>query len=201
MSSQLAPRWIEPEEYLEAERAAETKSEYFNGRIFAMAGASRLHTVVCVNLTREVSSQLKGRPCETYVQDLRVRVENTGLYTYPDIAVVCGKPQLADGHNDVLLNPTLIIEVLSPTTEAYDRGDKFAHYRRLDSLREYVLVAQDRARIERYVRRDEAWILTEFSSLDEIVFLESIDCSLTLREVYDKVEFQPRPDLDRQKPM
>jgi len=155
-----------------------------------MAGASPEHVLITANVTRELGLQLKGRPCRVYSIDLRVRVSETGLYTYPDVVVVCETPQFNDAHRDTLLNPTLIVEVLSPTTEAYDRGEKFGHFRRLESLREYVLVAQDRPRVERYLRQGESneWLLAEASGLQATLPLSSIGCTLALSEVYDKVE-------------
>jgi len=136
---------ISLEDYLAAERQAETKSEYLKGEVFAMSGASRQHNLIVWNLSGALYSQLRGRGCEAYVGDVRVHIPATGLYTYPDIAVVCGEPRFEDGELDTLLNPTLLIEVLSPSTEGYDRGKKAAHYRTLDSLREYVLVSRKRS--------------------------------------------------------
>ena len=176
------------EEYLARERMAETKSEYLGGEIVAMAGATRAHNLMVGNLYRELSQQLRGGPCEAYVNDMRVRVNRTGLYTYPDIVVACGEIQFDDNQADTLLNPVVVIEVLSPKTEAYDRGDKFAHYRRLDSLQEYVLVAQDKMRVERYVRQGEAWVLSELSAPDDVVSLSAIGCNVTLRDLYERVD-------------
>ena len=147
--SQLAEQFITAADYLALERQAETKSEYLNGRIYAMSGASRSHNRITFNLARRIGNQLGGRRCEGYVNDMRVKVSPTGLYTYPDVVVVCGKEQFEDTHLDTLLNPTLIIEVLSDSTEAYDRGRKFLHYQLLDSLIDYLLVSQDAPRIER----------------------------------------------------
>ena len=178
-----------PEEYLALERKADCKSEYVNGQVIAMAGASRIHNLIAGNFYREVSQQLRGRPCEAYISDMRVKVSHTGLYTYPDVVVVCGEIRFEDVDNDTLLNPTVIVEVLSASTEAYDRGEKFAHYRRLESLQEYLLVAQDKVRIEYYVRQGAQWILSEASTLDETVHLAAIDCDVVLRDVYDKVQF------------
>jgi Uma2 family endonuclease len=178
-----------PEQYLILERKAEYKSEYINGQILAMAGASRAHNLIAGNLYREISQQLRGRPCEAYISDMRVKVSRTGLYTYPDVVVVCGDIRFEDVSNDTLLNPTVLVEVLSASTEAYDRGEKFAHYRRLESLQEYVLVAQDKVRIEQYVRQGTQWVLSEVSAFEEAVPLASIGCDIALREVYDKVQF------------
>jgi Uma2 family endonuclease len=188
MASLPKPRFT-PEQYLALEREAETKSEYFDGEIFAMSGASRQHNLISVNVIAELRAQLKGRPCEVYGSDMRVKVDPTGLYTYPDV-VVCGEVRLEDEHLDTLLNPTVLIEVLSPTTEAYDRGKKFAHYRRLDSLTDYLLIAQDQPRIEHYARQaDQKWVLSEASELCASLPLTSLGCTLALAEVYDRVTF------------
>ncbi len=178
-----------PEQYLTLERKAEFKSEYVNGMIIALAGASRSHSLIAFNLAGVLRAQLVGRACEAYVSDMRVRVAATGLYTYPDVVVACGDIRFEDERTDTLLNPTVIVEVLSPSTEAYDRGEKFAHYRRLESLQEYVLVSQDKIRVESFVRQGAQWLLSEVSGLDETVRLESIVCNLTLRDIYDKVRF------------
>jgi len=178
-----------PEQYLALERKSPIKNEYYDGEIFAMAGASREHNLIALNLGGELRSQLRDRPCEAYVSDMRVLVARTGLYTYPDVVAVCGEREFQDSEVDTLLNPTLLIEVLSPSTEAYDRGKKFFHYRRLKSLREYVLITQDRVYVERYTRQGEEWLLTELSSLDDSLRLASIDCNVPLREVYAKLEF------------
>jgi len=175
------------EEYLTLERSASSKSEFHDGQIYAMTGASREHNLVTINIAGELRSQLKKRPCEAYVNDMRVKAVDARSYHYPDIVVVCGTPQFEDAHVDTLINPTLLIEVLSPSTEAYDRGGKFAHYRKIPTLREYLLVAQDQPSIERYLRQGDVWILTEAVGLEADVPLESIDCVLSLREVYDKV--------------
>ncbi|MFA5922179.1 MAG: Uma2 family endonuclease [Methylococcaceae bacterium] len=175
------------EEYLTLERSASYKSEFHEGQIYAMTGASRQHNLVSGNIYRELSLQLKKRPCEAYINDMRVKAAEANSYHYPDIAVACGTPQFEDAQVDTLLNPTVLIEVLSPSSEAYDRGGKFAHYRKIASLREYLLVAQDQPSIERYIRQGDVWILTEAVGLEASIPLESIDCVLSLREVYDKV--------------
>jgi Uma2 family endonuclease len=176
-----------PAEYLELERAAETKSEYRAGQIVAMTGVSRAHSLIVGNLLGEMRQQLRGSSCEVHSNDLRVRVSRTGLYTYPDVVVACGEILFEDDQVDTLLNPVVVIEVLSPSTEAYDRGEKFAHYRRLDSLQEYVLVAQDRVRVERYVRQGEQWVLSELSAREDVLALTAIDCQIGLREIYERV--------------
>ena len=185
------PSLLTPGEYLELERKAEFRSEYIAGRMYAMTGASRRHGLIAGNFFRELSSQLRTRACEAYMNDLRVKVSPTGMYTYPDIVAVCGEVLLEDTHFDTLLNPTVIVEVLSESTEAYDRGEKFAHYRRLDTLREYVLVAQDKIRVEHFRREGEEWILSEVSGADATLHLASIDCHISVAAIYEKVEFNP----------
>ncbi len=187
MSAVLTQTRYTAEEYLTLERSASCKSEFHDGQIYAMTGASRRHNLITVNIARELSVQLKKRPCEAYINDMRVKVAEARSYHYPDIVVVCGTPQFEDAHVDTLLNPTLLIEVLSSSTEAYDRGGKFAHYRKIPTLREYLLVTQDQPSIERYQRQGDVWILSEAVGLDAAVSLESIDCVLSLSEVYDKV--------------
>jgi Uma2 family endonuclease len=187
MSRQIKP-YVTPEEYLALERKAEHKSEYLHGEIFAMTGASHKHNLVAGNIFGELRQQLKGRQCEVYVSDMRVKVTATGLYTYPDVVVVCGAPKFEDEYVDTLLNPTLLVEVLSQSTERYDRIAKSSYYRTLDSLAEHLLVAQDEVRLEQYVKQANGqWLLFECSSLDKVVELPSISCSLALRDVYDKV--------------
>ncbi|HAS50942.1 MAG TPA: hypothetical protein DCS21_04095 [Gammaproteobacteria bacterium] len=178
-------------EYLDQERRAENRSEFYHGQIYAMAGASRAHNLIMVNLTRELSQQLKGRPCEVYSSDMKVKVKPSGLYTYPDVTVVCGEPRFDDAQNDILLNPKIIIEVLSPSTEACDRGDKFEHYRRLASLSDYILVSQHRCRIEHFSRQaDGRWLLVEVNDLQADLALDSIGCALPLAEIYERVVFE-----------
>ena len=182
---------LAPEDYLARERSAGFKSEYFDGETFAMTGASESHNLIVINIIAEIRQQLKKRPCKLYANDMRVRVDSTGLYTYPDLAVVCGKALFDDTHLDTLLNPTLIVEVLSDSTEAYDRGRKFEHYRKLGSLVEYVLIAQSRPHVDSYRRQpDQQWLLTECDGLDGQLRLQAIDCELALAEVYDKMELQ-----------
>jgi Uma2 family endonuclease len=189
MSSQPST-FLTPEEYLEIERRAERKSEYFQGEMFAMAGASLEHAEIIINLARELSQRLKGRPCHVYSTDVRLRVDPTGLYTYPDVMVICGDPQLADERRDTVVNPVLIVEVLSESTEAYDRGKKFEQYRTLPSLREYLLVAQDAPRIEQWIRQpDDNWLRAETKGRGASIQLASVDCVLPLAEVYDKIEW------------
>ena len=188
MSSQATQHYT-PEEYLARERQVQCKSEYHAGEIFAMAGASRWHNLIVANVIGELRSQLKGRLCTTYPSDMRVKISPAGLYTYPDVTVVCGAAQFEDNQQDTLLNPTLIVEVLSESTEAYDRGGKFAHYRKLASLLEYVLITQTKPHVEHYVRQpDSRWLLSEADNVHDTIHLPSIDCDLALAEVYYKVD-------------
>lgn len=177
-------------EYLAFERASEFKHEYVDGEIFAMAGASEAHNLICTGASFVLYSQLRGRQCKVYPSDMRLKVQATGDQHYPDISVVCGEPRFADDVFDTLLNPTVIIEVLSPSSEAYDRGKKFQSYRQLTSLREYLLISQDSPHVERYLlNENDKWELTEASGLDSSVELTSIDCVMALADVYEKVDF------------
>lgn len=186
--------YITPREYLINERKRDFKSEYWNGELYAMAGASERHNLITANVVADFHTQLRKRSCKVYPSDMRVKIPAMGLYTYPDVVVVCGKPQFEDEENDTLLNPTVVVEVLSKSTENYDRGRKFENYRRLDSLTEYLLIAQDRAYIEHYVRQgDNQWLLSETKELQDVIELPTIECKLALADVYDKVDFQSRP--------
>lgn len=194
MSSQ-AKSLLTPEQYLEIERQAEYRSEYYQGEMFAIAGAKEPHNVLAGNLLGVLHPQLRGRLCRVYPSDMRVRVSATGLYTYPDVTVVCGQPQLADEYADTLLNPTVIAEVLSPTTEGHDRGRKFEHYRAIESLAEYLLVAQERVHVELYTRQpDGRWLLSEASRLEDTLELRSIECRLALADLYEKVDLTSPPE-------
>lgn len=197
MSTQIESRLATPEEYLAAERVAETRSEYFAGEILAMTGASRVHNVIAGNIHGLMWTHLRGRPCEAYIGDMRVKVSTSGGYTYPDVVVVCGEPCFEDVHVDTLLNPTLIVEVLSPSTERYDRGRKLEHYRKIPSLAEYVLVSQDARRIEWYTRQEgEFWFYRDTQEGQQTVEFASIGCILSLDEVYDRITFaDARPNV------
>jgi len=193
MTALPTKKYISPEEYLATERDALEKHEYLNGEIFAMAGAKMAHVRICGNLSASLVQQLRNRDCQPFQSDLRTHIPTTGLYTYPDITVVCGKPELVpDGYLDTLLNPTLIIEVLSPSTAEYDRGAKFDHYKTIDSLKEYVLVWQAKKRVARHTRRDDdSWVLTDFIGDDSEIELVSIGCVLSMADIYEKVENLP----------
>jgi Uma2 family endonuclease len=190
MQPQRRP-YLTEEEYLAIERRAEYKSEYYQGEMFAMAGASEKHNLITLNIAAELHGIMKNRPCRVYSSDMRVKIQATGLYTYPDVVVVCGELVSDDAHRDTLLNPTLIVEVLSKSTEAYDRGEKFKAYRLVPELREYVLVAQDRPHVEVFTRSDTGmeWVLRDATGVDAQLNLHSIDCTLSLADIYSKVEF------------
>src|SRR6185295_12799056 len=177
-----------PEEYLKIERKAAYKSEYYTGEIFAMSGASRAHNLIVANVTTALNTQLENRECEIYANDMRVRTPDRSTYAYPDVVVVCGQPQFEDAEVDTLLNPTLIIEVLSPSTETHDRTKKFADYRKIESLKEYILIAQQECRLTQFIKQpDGMWLFQEASSLGEIVQLTSVNCDLALEKAYRKV--------------
>lgn len=186
---------LSPQEYLDRERRADFRSEFYRGEMFAMAGASWEHTLLKDNLAREAGNQLKGGPCRVATSDLRVKISATGLYTYPDMVVVCEEPQFEDKVMDTLLNPRVIVEVLSESTEKYDRGTTFAHYRQLPSMHEYVLIAQDRPLVERYVRQtDNSWLLTTFNGLTATFGFGSIPASIGLADIYRGVELPETPN-------
>jgi len=181
---------LTPEQYLEIERKAEYKSEYLAGEMFAMSGASREHNVLVWTLASILFEQLHDRQCELYPGDMRVLVAPTGLYTYPNIVGVCGIPRFRDGHADTLINPTFLAEILSPSTEAYDRGRKFEHYRQIESLQEYLLVAQDRMHADLFLRRsDSNWILAQADRPDDALRLRSLGCELPMARLYQKIDF------------
>ncbi len=183
--------FVSPEEYLERERRAEYKSEYFAGEIVAMAGAKRKHNLVSSNVTTSLGVQLRDEPCEVYANDMKVRADQSRQYSYPDVVVVCGEPRFQDNGDDVLLNPTIVVEVLSPSTEAQDQGEKFLRYRQIESLTDYLLIAQNERRVEQFTKQpDGSWRLVETFDTGE-VRLDSIGCTLSLADVYNKVAVEP----------
>ncbi len=178
-------------EYLVQERRASRRSEYLGGQIFAMAGASRQHNLITGNVVRELGARLRRTPCEVYPSDMRVKVSSTGLYTYPDAVVACEEPEFEDAELDTLLNPTVLVEVLSKSTADYDRGQKFEHYRTLASLKEVLFVAQDAAHVVHYRRQtDDTWILSETRDPEARLALTSIETEIPLAEIYAKVRFK-----------
>jgi Uma2 family endonuclease len=195
MSPQPVSR-LTSQEYLVSERDSEQKHEFYRGEMFAMGGASFAHNQITTNIGTLVNTLLRNRDCAVTLNDLRVKITATGLYTYPDVVVTCESPKFEDEESDTLLNPQVIMEVLSKSTESYDRGKKFEHYRQIESLREYVLVAQDRPQIERFSRQaDRHWLLDEASGLDAALHLTTIDVTLKLADVYAKVQF-PQAERD-----
>ena len=188
----MASNWItklSEEEYLALDRAAEIKSEYFYGEMFAMSGASMRHADLQSNLQGEFYINFRTRECRVYGPDFRVRI-SSAMYTYPDISVVCGKPLLADENQDALLNPVVIVEVLSPSTEKYDRGVKLQHYRTIATLQDYILVDQGQIWIEQYTRQEnKLWTLRDYVSLEEELIISSIGLAIPLQRIYDHVDF------------
>jgi Uma2 family endonuclease len=191
MTALLKPRLSE-EEYLRMERAAKSKSEFWDGEMYAMAGTSRNHALISWNLGASLHAQFKGRSCVAFQNDMRVRVADSGLYTYPDIVAVCGEGRYLDDEQDTLLNPQLIVEILSPTTAAYDHGEKFRRYRQIASLTDYLLVAQNRLLVEHWSRdaaTPHAWAISDHSQITDCIHLASLDADLALADVYARVDF------------
>ena len=194
MAMRAAQTHLTPEEYIALERKAipnaETvRSEYINGKVINMPGASFPHNIITGNILSELRARLKGSACAVFANDMRIGIPTTKSYFYPDVGVVCEDPCFEDDVFDTLMNPIVVVEVLSPSTEAYDRGEKFAHYRQLPSLQEYVLVAQDQMRVEHYRRQEKQWIFTDYRKPDESLPLPSIKCELPLQEIYERVTF------------
>ncbi len=194
MATRGAQTHLTPEEYITLERKAipdaETvRSEYINGEIINMPGASFAHNLITSNISGELHTRLKDSTCAVFANDMRISVPTAKSYFYPDVGVVCEDPRFEDDVFDSLLNPIVIVEVLSPSTEAYDRGEKFAYYRQLTSLQEYVLVSQNQIRVDHYRRQERLWIFTDVEKHDEILQLPSIQCELPLQEIYARVTF------------
>ncbi|AUB81059.1 Uma2 family endonuclease [Candidatus Thiodictyon syntrophicum] len=192
MSLQPKPR-LQFADWLAAERASDQgRTEFLDGEVFAMAGASEAHNLIAGNVYGELRTAFKGRPCYVYTSDMKVRIESANLGTYPDVMAVCGERRFWDDRRDVITNPTLIVEVLSDSTESYDRGDKFAYYRSLPSLSAYLLLSQHRVGAELFLRQGGGdWLLRTYSDLRDGIPLTALDALLPLSEVYDKVEFGP----------
>ena len=186
--------YIDEATYLAAERASTSRNEYYAGVIYAMAGASEQHNLIASNILASLHTQLRGRAYRIYASDMRLKVLHTGLNTYPDLAIICGPPQFTDPtKRDTLTNPVVLVEILSPSTERYDRGLKFQHYRTIESLQIYVLVAQDRPYVEWYTRQGQHWLLNDASGLDATVELLTLAVPLKLHDVYAQVELAPGP--------
>lgn len=179
-----------PEAYLEFERNAEIKHEYFDGEIFDMVGARKNHNLINTCLTASLVNKIGNRTCRVFSNDMRVKIEKAGGYAYPDIAVACGDLEFEDDHLDTLTNPVVIIEILSNSTEAYDRGDKFAYYRAIPTLREYILVSQNKCRVEQFTKKEgRMWSMFYYEEMEQVVKMESIDCEVPLSDIYKWVVF------------
>lgn len=190
MSMTAQPKqYLTEEVYLQYERTSVLKNEYYNGHIYAMAGASENHNLIAMNIAAILRAHVRGGTCRAYPSDMRVKVVQTGLNTYPDFTVVCGPPQFVNPEKrDTLTNPIVIIEILSPSTESYDRGEKFQHYRTIDTLQEYILVAQNKYRIERFVRHDtNEWVLSDIAGIDASLALRTLQTYIPLAEIYEQV--------------
>ena len=187
------PKLFTPEQYLVQERAAAFKSEFLRGEVFAMAGGSPNHSLIAANFAGEARQSLKDKPCKVFTSDLRVKVNSSGLYTYPDASIVCSELQFDDSQKDTLTNPTVLVEVLSEATEKYDRGAKSGHYRQIAALQEIVLISQDEPLVERFTRQaNGGWLLIESPELSDEVHLESVGISITLSELYRGVAFEAK---------
>ncbi|ACF13032.1 protein of unknown function DUF820 [Chloroherpeton thalassium ATCC 35110] len=182
-------KYFTPEEYLELEEKAEYKSEYYQGEIFAMSGGSVNHCRIAINVQTGLNVAFRKRNCEVFNGDMRVLVQENGLYTYPDVSAICGEIKFAEGRNDTVTNPCLIVEVLSKSTKDYDRGQKFELYRALPSLEDYVLIHQDKVHVEHFHKQsDGKWLFMDICSLEENLVLESVDVTLPIRDLYEKVD-------------
>ncbi len=187
--SSLPKSHFTPEQYLAKERKADFRNEYINGEIQAMAGASREHILLVTNLVRELDTQLLERPCETYSTDMKVKINVAGNYVYPDVVVACGDIRLEDSLGDTLLNPLVIVEVLSPSTELKDRGEKFLQYQWLESLADYVLVSQNKVLVEQFARQPNGhWLYSRLDSREDVLSLTSLGCALPLSRIYHRVK-------------
>jgi len=186
---------VTPQEYLVRERQASFKSEFYQGEIFAMGGGSANHSLIAANFVRESGNALKGKSCSVFSSDLRVQVRSTGLYTYPDATIVCGELEFDDDQRDTIINPTVIVEVLSDSTEKYDRGRKSSHYRQIASLKELILISQDRPHVERLTRQpDGDWLFHEETDLSADFELKSLGVTVAVSELYRNVRFDPNED-------
>ena len=183
----VAVQTLSPLTYLTRDRQSKVKSDYIDGQVYQMAGASLNHNLIFADVFGELYIHLKNHPCRILPSDMRVRMDDS--YVYPDIVIVCDEPQVES--NDILLNPTIVIEILSPSTEAYDRGAKSIKFRTIDSLKEYALVSQDSPHVEHYIRQDDnQWLFSERKALDGSLYLPSIDCTLSLADIYQQIEFE-----------
>jgi Uma2 family endonuclease len=179
------------DDYLAIEREQDTRNEYIDGQVYAMTGAKENHNLIVTNLIVSIGNQFKGRPCRVFANDMKVRIDLANAGTYPDVIALCGEREFYDQRRDIICNPALIVEVLSPSTEAHDRGNKFALYRRLPSLQDYLLISQERMAAELYTRQaDGRWLMSEFDQAEQVIRRDSVNCEVPMAEVYDKVEFE-----------
>lgn len=191
MTAQPKPALTE-EEYLQREQNSSVKHEYYGGYVYAMAGASENHNLIAMNIAAILHGLVRGRPCRAYPSDMRIKVMATGLHTYPDFAIVCGQSQFTSpDKRDTLINPTAIIEILSPSIESYDRGEKFQHYRTIDSLQEYILIAQNKPHVERFVRHTNEWGLSDSIGVDAAFHIGALQADIALAAIYEQVAFAP----------
>jgi Uma2 family endonuclease len=191
MSLQSALAVFTPDEYLALERQSEIRHEFLDGTVYAMAGESLAHSTICFNLAGTLHPQLRSGNCQGLSPNMKVRAGEAGLYAYPDLAIFCGEAIFHDKHRDVLLNPTVIFEVLSRSTQTYDRGEKFERYKSIETLRDYLLVSQDRAHLEHYSRNpDASWSHAELDGPGAALTLDSINCRVPLADIYDRIDFE-----------
>jgi Uma2 family endonuclease len=202
MSSAASKTLLTPEQYLELEEKSEVRHEYYRGEMFAMAGTTEEHNLIAGNVFRALGNQFDDRPCKAYQSDMRVLVDTTGLFVYPDVVAVCGPARFTESRKKhTLVNPTVIVEVLSPSTELYDRTTKFEHYRKIDSLLEYILVSQDHVSVERFTRSPDGWILRSWQAPGDVLPLDSVGCVIPLAKIYAKVEFTDESDSHFLRPL
>ncbi len=181
------------EDYLAIEEESDYKSEYYNGEIIAMSGGSRNHSVICFNLNRRIGEAIDDKDCTGFDSNMKLRISKEDLFVYPDVMVVCGNIEFYENRTDILINPVLIVEVLSPSTLSFDRGEKSEYYRTLPSLKEYLLISQDKPTVEAYYKQDEKkWLYSVAEGLEESIYLQSIDCKIALKDIYHKTEIPIR---------
>ena len=191
IAARMKPRWISPEAYLEQEETAAERHEYFDGGISLMAGGTHNHEMIRGNLLTALHQHGRSRKCIAFGSNMKILVKQNGLYTYPDAMLVCGKPEFAADRNDIITNPLLIVEVLSDSTQSYDRGDKFARYRAIPSFTHYLLIHQDRPLVEYHQKTSRGWLSTELTGLETVLTLAELECQLPFTELYADVDWLP----------
>ena len=197
MSALPQAKFITPEEYLALDRTATERSEYYDGEIILRAGSNREHNIISSNVSAFLANALLDGPCEVYASDMRTRIHRSNNYVYPDVVVACAEPEFEDDNTDILLNPTIVVEILSPTTEKHDRSVKFDLYRRAPSLKEYLLLKQHIPHAMLHQRQtDGAWLMRDFIGLESVLLLESIGCEMKLADLYHKVKFKQPLDAE-----